>query len=132
MGSQSQRVVTPAELAALPKLLTPTFKRREEIIDGERVLLPAVPPDVVPWRTPDDPVCVRDEYGRAWEVVRLGDPPQRWKMRRPGDDRAHKWRTAPGRRAGLRAFLCIRPNLDRLHPPRRLRRSSSTPAWPHR
>ena len=86
MGSQSQRVVTPAELAALPKLLTPTFKRREEIIDGERVMLPAVPPDVVPWRTPDDPVCVRDEYGRAWEVVRLGDPPQRWKMRRPADD----------------------------------------------
>jgi len=24
--------------------------------------------------------------GRAWEVVRLGDPPQRWKMRRPAYD----------------------------------------------
>jgi len=46
----------------------------------------ALPPDLVPWRTPDYPVCVHNEYGRAWEVVRLGDPPRRWKMRRPADD----------------------------------------------
>ena len=75
--------MTPAELAALPELPAPTFTQREEIIDGERVMLPVLPPDLVPWRTPDDPVCVHDEYGLAWEVVRLGEPPQRWKMRRP-------------------------------------------------
>ena len=78
--------MTPAELAALPELPAPTFERREEVADGERVMLPALPPDLVPWRTPDDPVCVHNEYGFAWEVVRLGDPPQRLKMRRPADD----------------------------------------------
>ena len=57
--------MTPAELAALPELPAPTFTQREEIIDGERVMLAALPPDLVPWRTPDDPVCVHDEYGRA-------------------------------------------------------------------
>jgi len=49
-------------------------------------MLPALPPELVPWRTPDDPVCVNDAYGRAWEVVRMGDPPHRFKMRRPADD----------------------------------------------
>ena len=44
--------MTPAELAALPELPGPIFTRREEIIDGERVMLPALPPDLVPWRTP--------------------------------------------------------------------------------
>jgi hypothetical protein len=43
--------MTPAELAALPELPAPTFTQREEIIDGERVMLPALPPDLVPWRT---------------------------------------------------------------------------------
>jgi len=78
--------MTPAELAALPELPAPTFTQREKIIGGERVMLPALPPDLVPWRTPDDPVCVHDEYGFAWEVVRRGDAPQRWKICRPADD----------------------------------------------
>ena len=63
-----------AELAALAELPAPTLTQREEIIDGERVMLPALPPDLVPWRTPDDAVCVHDEYGLAWGVVRLGRP----------------------------------------------------------
>ena len=77
-------MMTHDELAALRELPAPTFTQREEIIDGERIMLPALPPDLVPWRTPDDPVCVHDEYGRAGEIVRLGDPPLRWKMRPAG------------------------------------------------
>ena len=56
--------MTSAELAALPELPRPTFTQREEIIDGERVMLPALPPNLVPWRTPDDPVCVHDGRSR--------------------------------------------------------------------
>lgn len=78
--------MTPQELAALPELPAPTFGQREEIVDGKRVMLPVVAPEFVAWREPDDPVCVWDDRGRAWEVVRLGDPPRRWKMRRPLDD----------------------------------------------
>ena len=36
--------MTPAELAALPELPRPTFTQREEIIDGERVMLPCCLP----------------------------------------------------------------------------------------
>ena len=79
--------MTLAELAALPELPAPTFTTREEVIDGERVTLPALPPEFVPWRTPDDPVCIHDEYGRAWEVVRIGHPPRRFKTCRRSDDR---------------------------------------------
>jgi len=53
-------MMTHDELAALRELPAPTFTQREEIIDGERIMLPALPPDLVPWRTPDDPVCVHD------------------------------------------------------------------------
>jgi len=45
------------------RVAAPKFTQREEIIDDKRVLLPALPPDLVPWRTPDDPVCVHDESG---------------------------------------------------------------------
>ena len=63
-----------AELAALAELPAPTLTQREEIIDGERVMLPALPPDLVPWRAPDDPACVYDESGRACEGRALGRP----------------------------------------------------------
>ena len=78
--------MTHAELTALPELPTPTYKTRVEVIDGERVTLPALHAEFVPWCLPEDPVCFHDKQGRAWEVVRLGDPPRRWKMRRPADD----------------------------------------------
>ena len=54
--------MTPDELAALPELPRPTFTQREEIIDGERVMLPALPPDLVPWRTLTTLMSVRDLY----------------------------------------------------------------------
>ena len=75
----------PAELAALPELPAPTFTQRGEIIDCERVVLPVLLP-ILFHGAPLTTLCVHDEYGRAWEVVRLGDPPRRWKMRRPADD----------------------------------------------
>jgi hypothetical protein len=78
--------MTLAELASLPQL--PTLDTREEVIDGERVTLPAFA-SLVSWRLPEDPACVHDEHGRAWEVVRVGDPPHRFKLRRRGDDCLH-------------------------------------------
>jgi len=48
----------------------PTFTQREEIIDCERVMLPALHPDLVSMAHPDDAVCMHDEYGRAWETRR--------------------------------------------------------------
>jgi len=100
-------MMTHDELAALRELPAPTFTQREEIIDGERIMLPALPPDLVPWRTPDDPVCVHDEYGRAGEIVRLGDPPLRWKMRPAGRRSAAVTPTA--QRAQERARLAGLP-----------------------
>ena len=66
--------VTLAELPELRELPPPTFTQRDEIIDGERVMLPALPPDLVPGALLTT-LCVYDECGRAWEVVRLGDLP---------------------------------------------------------
>jgi hypothetical protein len=74
--------MTPAELAALPELPAPTFQVGKEAIDGQQV----TPPEFVPWRLPEDPVGIVDKFGRAWDVCRIGDPPRRFKMRRPADD----------------------------------------------
>jgi hypothetical protein len=64
-------MMTHDELAALRELPAPTFTQREEIIDGERIMLPALPPDLVPWRTPDDPQCCVHRPGRASPTTRF-------------------------------------------------------------
>ena len=71
-----RRVMTPAELAALPELPAPTFTQREEIIDGERVMLPALPPILFPGaRLTTQRACMTstDSLGRssAWATRRL-------------------------------------------------------------
>lgn len=73
--------MTPEELAALPELpaehCLPTDGSATAVDIESRGFF-------IPWRTPDDPVCIHDEQGRAWQVVRMDL--RRWKLRRPQDD----------------------------------------------
>lgn len=69
----------------------------------ELAALPELPAGFVPWREPQDPTCVWDAQGRAWQMVRLGEPEQRWKVRRPGDDRGNVKLGAAARRPSKRA-----------------------------
>jgi len=63
--------MTHDELAALRELPAPTFTQREEIIDGERIMLPALPPDLVPWRTLTT-LCACMTNCRAWPTLLRG------------------------------------------------------------
>jgi len=79
-------MMTPAELAALPELPRPNLPsgRRSSTTSAycfPRCLL------ILFRGAPLTTLCAcTTNRGRAWEVVRLGDPPQRWKVRRPADD----------------------------------------------
>lgn len=74
--------MTLEELAALPELPAEHCLPTHRHWTPEDILVSGL---FIPYREPDDPICVHDAHGRAWQVVRMDS--RRWKLRRPQDDR---------------------------------------------